>query len=82
MTEPDGGELGRHEQDDGAAPAVDEARLTRLEEQERMWLLWVSRLHEHHARTGTEESRVVLEIAKRRWLAAKSALADYYDHRH
>ncbi|HZP99043.1 MAG TPA: hypothetical protein VFB13_05870 [Reyranella sp.] len=82
MTEPDDG-LGRNELDTSqVASATDDARLARLEEQERIWLLWVSRLHEHHARAGTEESRIVLEIAKRRWLAAKTALANYLARQH
>ena len=51
-----------------------DARLARLEEQERVWLLWLSRLHEHHTKVGTEETRIVLEIAKRRWVTAKAAL--------
>lgn len=53
---------------------IGDARLARLEEQERVWLLWLSRLHEHHVKVGSEETRIVLEIAKRRWMAAKAAL--------
>jgi hypothetical protein len=54
-----------------------DARRARLEEQERHWLLWLSRLHEHHEKVGTDETRIVLEIAKRRWLAAKTALDEH-----
>ena len=58
-------------------PLHKDARRARLEEQERNWLLWLSRLHEHHGKVGTDETRIVLEIAKRRWLAAKTALDEH-----
>jgi hypothetical protein len=54
-------------------------RLDRLREHERMWMQWVSLLHEHHSKLGTEHSRIVLDIASRRWAAAKQALDSVLD---
>ncbi len=58
-------------------PPTGDPRLARLREHERLWMLWVSLLHDHHSKMGTEESRIVLDIATRRWAAAKSAVDTY-----
>lgn len=58
-------------------PNDDDSELSRLREHEQLWLQWVSLLHDHHAKMGTEESRIVLEIAKKRWLRARSALRNH-----
>ncbi len=70
--------LGRHHPETPQSrPSSDDPRLARLREHERLWMLWVSLLHDHHSKMGTEESRIVLEIATRRWAAAKGALDSY-----
>ncbi len=55
--------------------------LARLQRQERQWFAWLTVLHERLSRDGqgplTEESRRVLEIAKKRWLEAKDALGHH-----
>lgn len=59
-------------------PSGGAGRLARLRHQERQWFAWLTILHERLTRDGqgpvSEESRRVLEIAKKRWLQAKAAL--------
>ncbi len=57
----------------------DAPQLIRLREQEQLWLQWVSLLHDHHSKMGTEESRIVLEIVKKRWLRARRTLKQHLD---
>lgn len=64
---------------ESALSRYDDAQLVRLREQEQLWLQWVSLLHDHHSKMGTEESRIVLEIAKKRWLQARRTLKLHLD---
>ena len=53
-------------------------RLDQLWRQERQWFAWLTILHERLTKDGqgplSEDGRRVLEIAKKRWLDAKTAL--------
>jgi hypothetical protein len=59
-----------------------DARLATLLEQEQLWFSWLTVLHERLSKVKPNdglatEGQKVLEIAKRRWLEAKEALAQY-----
>jgi hypothetical protein len=58
-----------------------DSRLTKLQEEERLWFSWLTVLHGRLTKTKpgatASEGRKVLEIAKRRWAEAKAALRDY-----
>lgn len=72
---------------DGVDPLIgdsgtrEDPQTARLREQEQLWLQLVALLHEHQSKLGTEESRIVLDVAKRRWVAAKAALNDHLARR-
>jgi hypothetical protein len=58
-------------------------RLVKLREQEQFWFSWLTVLHERLSKvrpgeTVAAEGQKVLEIARRRWLEAKEALAEHH----
>ena len=60
----------------------EDARLAKLREQEQLWFSWLTVLHERLSKVKpgenvAAEGQKVLEIARRRWLEAKEALAQY-----
>ncbi len=64
-----------------SGPSEYDGSLVRLRGQEQLWLQCVSLLHDHHSKMGTEESRIVLEIAKKRWLQARRTLKQHLEER-
>ena len=61
-------------------PATGPVRLAWLRRQERQWFAWLTVLHERLGKDDSgalaEESRQVMEIAKKRWQEAKLALVE------
>ena len=54
---------------------VDQFPIPGLRKEERWWFSWLSVLHERFARTDSPDAAIVLDVAKKRWLRAREALA-------
>jgi hypothetical protein len=82
-TQPMPSEAWRNELSSQPAPdSGGDARLSKLLEQEQLWFSWLTVLHDRLSKVKpgegvAAEGQKVLEIAKRRWLEAKEALAHY-----
>jgi hypothetical protein len=49
--------------------------IAELRKEERRWFSWLSVLHERLPRADSPNAAIVLDIAKKRWLRAREALA-------
>jgi hypothetical protein len=66
---------------DSPRPDGGDSRLATLQEQERLWFSWLTVLHERLNKLkpgdAASEGLKVLEIARRRWAEARTALREY-----